>query len=84
MSRSTKSASDSYLAVSKNQGPPFGSSYKKDHSVLGSVFGPPMFGNSYFMRPNISKKPPILLKRATPFTSWKSKCNGFQVETRRP
>ena len=39
-----ESTFQSYLAVSKKLDPFFGSPHNEDHSMLGSVFGRPVFG----------------------------------------
>ena len=33
------------VAVSKNQGPHFGSPYNKDHNMFGFILGPPIYGS---------------------------------------
>ena len=36
-----------YMAVSKNSGPHFGSSYNKSPTILGYILGPLIFGVSH-------------------------------------
>ena len=36
-----------YMGVLKNSGPRFTSPYNKDHSILGSIMGSPVCGNSH-------------------------------------
>ena len=35
------------MGVSKNYGPLFGSPYNKSPTILGSILGPPIIGNSH-------------------------------------
>ena len=40
----------SYMAVSKNEGPHFGSPCNKDHQIFGSILGPPVYGSPHIWR----------------------------------
>ena len=37
------------MGVSINWGPLFGSPYNKDHSILGSILGPPIYGSLHMI-----------------------------------
>ena len=43
-----------YMAVSNNQGPFFGSPKNKDHRMLRSILGPPMYAKLHLEAPGTS------------------------------
>ena len=58
-----------YMAVSKNQGPHFGSPYNKDHNIFGSILGSPIYGSPHIwcrVAVSIAPPPPMVWSPPSP------------------